>query len=186
MDDHDIDAAANAVLAFWFEGLAPAQWWRVDAAVDAKVCARFGPLHASLAEDVPLIWLATPERALAAILVLDQFSRNIHRGDAKAFAQDDKARALAEAAIDKGHDRALPPERRHFLYMPFMHAESIVDQERSVALFATLGEDLLKHARDHKAVFDRFGRFPKRNAALGRENTPGEEDYLKDNAGGGA
>lgn len=186
MTDGDIAASARDVLSYWFDELAPAQWWKVDADVDAMCAARFGDLHAALSEDVSLAWLATPETALAAVIVLDQFSRNIHRGTARAFAQDEKARALAEAAIDKGHDRALSPERRHFLYMPFMHAESIVDQRRSVELFATLGQDLRKHAEEHKAVFDRFGRFPKRNAALGRRNTPEEEAYLAENTGGGA
>ena len=184
MNPADIEDSARAVLAFWFEELAPAQWWKVDADLDAEVSARFGDLHAALCGDVGLAWLATPEAALAAVIVLDQFSRNVHRGEGAAFAQDEKARALAADAIAKGLDTALPPERRHFLYMPFMHAETAADQERSIALFSILGEDAERHAREHKAVFDRFGRFPKRNAALGRANTPEEAAYLAESKGG--
>lgn len=183
-EPEDVTAAAERVLAFWFEELAPAQWWRTDPAVDAACGARFGALHAALRDDVDLAWLMTPERALAAVIVLDQFSRNLHRGEAAAYAQDAKARSLAEDAIAKGLDVPLPPERRHFLYMPFMHSEETADQERAMELFATLGEDMLAHARQHKAVIDRFGRFPTRNAVLGRESTPEEVAYLRERGGG--
>ena len=180
----DVETEANRVLTFWFEALEPKQWWRTDHALDEEIAVRFGDLHAALIKDVGLAWLATPQAALAAVIVLDQFSRNIFRGRAQAFTQDEKACALAEQAIAKGHDLALPEARRHFLYMPFMHSERAEDQERAMELFATLGEGDLKHAREHKAVIDRFGRFPKRNAALGRKNTAEEAAYLAENEGG--
>ncbi|MGD2134335.1 MAG: DUF924 family protein, partial [Maricaulaceae bacterium] len=124
----DVETEAAEVLAFWFEELAPAQWWRVDRALDEAIAVRFGDLHAALSKDIALAWLATPQAALAAVIVLDQFSRNIFRGRGEAFANDAKARAVTESAIARGHDLALPAERRHFLYMPFMHSEHADDQ----------------------------------------------------------
>ncbi len=179
-----IEKHAAGVLAFWFDELKPADWWRTSADVDATVRERFGELHARLSDGVDPSWLGAPETALAAVIVLDQFSRNLHRGDPRAYAQDTAARALADAAIARRHDAALAPTRRAFLYMPFMHSEDAADQERSVALFAGPGlEGNRGHAEAHKAVIDRFGRFPTRNAALGRADTPEEAAYLKTQTG---
>ncbi len=169
--------AASDVLAFWFEQLSPAQWWRTDAELDAQITARFAELHAALAREVDPDWLEDADTALAAVIVLDQFSRNIHRGHAQAFAQDAAARAVADAALAKGYDQDLPEQRRNFLYMPFMHSEDLEDQKRSLALFSKMGGDHVKHARNHYDVIAEFGRFPKRNEALGRQSTPAEQAH---------
>ena len=175
----DIPTQAAAVLRFWFEDLTPAQWWRTDPQLDAEVRARFGDLHARLAAEVEPGWLATPQTALAAVLVLDQFSRNLYRGDARAFAQDAAARRVADAAIAGGFDQAFEAKRRAFFYLPFMHAEDPEAQVRCVELYEAMGdENHVRHAREHKAVIDRFGRFPKRNAAMGRASTDEERDYI--------
>jgi uncharacterized protein (DUF924 family) len=120
---------------------------------------------------------------LALVLVLDQFSRNIHRGEASAFAQDEHARACAEEAIERGDDLGMLPVERQFLYLPFEHSECLEDQERALDLFATLEafeetRGLLEWARRHHAIVARFGRFPHRNDLLGRPSTPGELDFL--------
>ncbi|MCG8440828.1 MAG: DUF924 domain-containing protein, partial [Caulobacterales bacterium] len=137
----DIAAEADEVLSFWFEELDPAQWWRVDAALDEAVRRRFGALHARLAAGVGAAWTATPESALAAVIVLDQFSRNLYRGRPEAFTQDAAARAAADAAITAGFDRAFAPKRRAFFYMPFMHAESLGHQTRCISLFEAMGDE---------------------------------------------
>jgi uncharacterized protein (DUF924 family) len=176
---------AEAVLAWWFGALAPSQRFARDDAVDAEIRTRFGDLHARLARSVPPEWTATPRGLLAAVIVLDQFSRNLHRGDARAFAQDGRALALAEEALARGDDADLTQEERHFLYMPFMHSESVAHQRRCVALMERLGlGEALDYALRHKAVIDRFGRFPHRNAALGRRSTAEEEAYLKEPGSG--
>jgi len=178
-----IDDDARDVLAFWFDELTTAQWWSVDPQVDAAIIERFGALHARLSETVEPGWMMSPQKLLAAVIVLDQFSRNVHRGAAAAFAQDMVARALAATAIEVELDTLLPEAQRHFLYMPFMHSEDRADQERSVALFTSLGKDQVMHAMQHKAVIDQFGRFPKRNAALGRDSTPEEEAHMAESSG---
>jgi len=178
-----IEDDARDVLAFWFDELTTAQWWSFDASVDAEIKERFGSLHARLTKNVELGWLMAPQNILAAVIVLDQFSRNLHRGAIEAFMQDMVARALAATAIDAEFDVLLSVEQRHFLYMPFMHSEDRADQERSVALFTGLGKDQVMHAMQHKAIIDQFGRFPKRNAALGRDSTPEEEAHMASSSG---
>lgn len=175
------DEAAEAVLAYWFGELEPKQRFMRDDAVDAAIRDRFGALHDELSAGVPAEWLETPRRALAAVIVLDQFSRNLRRSDAGAFAQDEAALALAEAAIARGDDAALRPEERHFLYMPFMHSEKPAHQRRCVALIEGLGNgEALDFALRHKAIIDRFGRFPHRNETLGRKTTAEEAAFLKE------
>lgn len=172
---------ARAVLRFWLEETPAEKHFEQDAALDAEIARRFGPLRDAVLAGDGAGWGDTPDAILAAIILLDQFSRNLHRGSAEAFAGDALARSLAERAITRGWDADLPADRRVFLYMPFMHAEAPGDQERSVALFGDpeLGiPDNLKYARDHAAVIECFGRFPVRNAALGRNSTPEEEAYL--------
>ncbi|MEX2166832.1 MAG: DUF924 family protein [Methyloceanibacter sp.] len=167
------------ILRFWFEEIAPKNWFRRDTVVDAAIKARFGEIYEELKAGVPAEWLAVPEGYLAAILVLDQFPRNMFRDDARAFAADDEVLALANRAIAKGFADKLAPRQRSFLYMPFQHSEDAADQARSVGLYTALGNPLnLDFALRHQAVIDRFGRFPHRNAMLGRASTEEEEAFL--------
>ena len=168
------------VLAFWFDEVQPAQWWRVDPAFDELIRARFGALHERARRCELFGWRATPEGRLAEVIALDQFARNIHRGTPSAFSADPLALALAQEAVAAGADLALPPERRAFLYMPYMHSES--------AAIHAVGEPLMKDRAPpgthefelkHKAIVERFGRYPHRNAALGRESTAEEIEFLK-------
>jgi uncharacterized protein (DUF924 family)/quercetin dioxygenase-like cupin family protein len=174
------ESGIDRVLSFWFDALRPEQWFAVDETVDDDVRTRFGPLHRRLAGGVPPEWEQTPEGCLAAVIVLDQFPRNMFRGEARAFATDAAARALSDRAIGRGFDRALGPAQRKFLYMPFQHGESAADQARSVDLFAALDDpQTLDFARRHKQIVDRFGRFPHRNAVLGRVSTAEELEFLQ-------
>jgi uncharacterized protein (DUF924 family) len=167
------------VLHFWFEELAPKQWFKPDPALDQEIARRFSDLHHALAQDVPADWVATPRAMLAAVIALDQFPRNMFRGTARAFATDHLALATAQEAIARGSDRALSVAERQFLYLPFEHAEDPAMQARSVALYQALGDkEGLDYARRHKAIIDRFGRFPHRNAALRRVSTAEELDFL--------
>ena len=164
------------VLDFWFGELGPAQWFAKDAALDARIRDRFGALHERLlrtqAREVELLGARA---ARAAVLVLDQFSRNLHRGSAQAFAADVLARQLAREALACGEDARLPPAQRLFLYTPFEHSEELADQELSVHLQEQLGNaEWMRYAQAHRELIARFGRFPHRNAALGRESTPAE------------
>jgi len=192
-------ASPDAVLGFWFEGDRHAFrdcWFRRSDDYDAAIRARFGHLPA-LARDGALDgWAATPAGALALCLVLDQFPRNLHRGSAEAFACDAKARAIAGAAIfrDRFDLAALTHTERVFLYLPFEHAEDMAGQDLSVALYEgglrdapdprhRLPDGTIDYAWRHWQVIRRFGRFPHRNAALGRASTPAEQAWLE--AGGG-
>lgn len=178
--EQDVPAEAAAFLAYWFETLTSKQWWKRDPKLDADLRERFGVLYRRLSEDVPAAWLATPRGTLAAVMVLDQLPRNLFRDDPRAFATDAKARALAESALERGLDRALGNDERIFLYVPFQHSEDRADQARSVALYERLGDDsALEFACKHKAVIDRFGRFPHRNHVLGRESTAEEIEFLE-------
>ena len=171
--------AIDDILRFWFEELKPKNWFRRDTVVDAAIKVRFGEIYEELKEGVPADWLAGPEGCLAAILVLDQFPRNMFRDDARAFATDEAALALAKRAIAKGLADKLTPKQRSFLYMPFQHSEDAADQARSVGLYTALGNPLnLDFALRHQAVIARFGRFPHRNAMLGRASTEEEEAFL--------
>jgi len=168
------------VLRFWFEETRPSQWFEKDERFDAEVRRRFLALHEMLARQ-PVASLLTDERTvLASVIVFDQMPRNMFRGTARAFATDGKALRIAEAAVAQGFDRALTKDGRMFLYLPFEHAEAREAQARSVALVAGLGDPALtKWAEAHKAIIDRFGRFPHRNVALGRASTPEEAEFLK-------
>jgi uncharacterized protein (DUF924 family) len=169
------------VIGFWFEGLGRSRWFRKDDAVDSAIRHRFLVLYEVLAEWPAADALASAQRALATVLVLDQFPRNIFRDTPQAFATDDLARAVALGAIAKGLDRELEPEERIFLYLPFEHSEDRADQARAVALISALGDpEFTRYAQAHKAVIDRFGRFPHRNAVAGRVSTPAEEAFLKE------
>ena len=170
---------ANTVIEFWFNELTPAQWWQVDTNLDADILARFSSLHLAAQQGELSEWRKTPEGSLAEIIVLDQFSRNMYRGTAQAFASDGLALALAQFAIEKGHDTQLEPLQRSFLYMPFMHSESAKIHMQALSLFTALGnENNLDFEIKHKAIIDRFGRYPHRNQILGRVSTAEEEAFL--------
>lgn len=171
---------STEVLKFWFEELTPEQWWR-DSSLDGVIKERFGTLYDALAQDIPPEWLGSPRAALAAIIVLDQFPRNMFRGTAQAFATDAKAREIARHAVDNGFDQALGTDERAFLYLPFEHSEDSADQLRSVELFRALGQETyLDFAVQHAEVIARFGRFPQRNHALNRTSTAEEAAFLSD------
>ncbi|MDP1026044.1 DUF924 family protein [Sphingomonas sp. KR1UV-12] len=179
-----IQVHAREVLDFWF-GLTTEQQFMRDDALDRQIAERFGALRETVLATRAEGWRDHPDTMLAAIILLDQFSRNLFRRQAEAFAADDLAAGLTLEAIDRGYDSRLPPERRVFLYMPLMHAEDGPLQDRSVALFEALGiEENAAYARDHRDVFRRFGRFPGRNAALGRETTAEEQAWLEETGGG--
>jgi uncharacterized protein (DUF924 family) len=172
--------AYPAVLRFWFEELSPAQWWKVDPALDRLITERFSDLHAQAARAELFEWRREPEGRLAEILVLDQFSRNLHRGDGRAFANDILALALAQEAVAAKADLALPVERRVFLYMPYMHSESRAIHGVAEALFRERApKDNHDFELRHKAIVDRFGRYPHRNELLGRPSTPEEVAFLE-------
>lgn len=172
--------AASDILRFWFEECTPAQWWKVDAAFDAQLRARFLPVLQAAAQAELHGWRSTPEGRLAEVIVLDQFSRNIFRGTPQAFAQDAMALALAQEAVQREAHLALKPDARAFLLMPFMHSESRaihVLAEELFRDFAPAGNH--EFELKHKLIVDRFGRYPHRNAILGRASTDEEIEFLK-------
>jgi uncharacterized protein (DUF924 family) len=168
----------EAILAFWYDELTPADWWAANPEIDRQIAERFGETHAHLALGEGFSWRETAKGRLAEIIVLDQFSRQLFRGEPNAFAQDGMALVLAQEAVAGGFDAGLGTDERAFLYMPFMHSESLAVHEAAAPLFAALGGDYLKAAEGHREVLSRFGRYPKRNAALGRESTPAEQAYI--------
>lgn len=168
------------VLSFWFVETPPEAWFKRDEAFDATIRRRFADLIGKVAALPPDVATQTARQALAATIVLDQFPRNIHRDSARAFACDAAARAIATEAIGKGFDCGLGMYERLFLYLPLEHSESLQDQERSVTLISALGDpELTRYAIAHRDIVARFGRFPHRNAALGRQSTPGETAFLQ-------
>ncbi|MFD1788806.1 DUF924 family protein [Sphingomonas floccifaciens] len=174
----EIYDAAQKVNDFWFS-LTEEQQFAKDPVLDRAIADNFAQMRQDVLDSDALGWRAEPETILAAIILLDQFSRNLYRGQAKAFEADPLALSLTHDALDKGWDAVLPPERAVFLLMPLMHAEQSQAQALSVAKFEALGlEKNAKFARDHAEVFERFGRFPGRNEALGRGSTEEELDYL--------
>lgn len=173
----------GAVLRFWFQELAEGQWFAKDAGLDAQIRERFLALHEQLANG-GAAGISGPRASLAAVIVLDQFSRNLFRQDPRAYATDPSARRIATVAIEQGFDSAMSKPDRLFLYMPFEHSEDVRDQARSVELMQSLGNDGWTHyARLHKDIIDRFGRFPHRNAVLNRQSTAEELAALKSPAG---
>jgi uncharacterized protein (DUF924 family) len=183
-DGNDVHAAevgkgTREVLGFWFDLVMPEQWFKKSPSLDEEIRSLFGPLRDQLVASEAAGWRDDPETMLAAIIVIDQFSRNLHRGSAEAFAGDPLALALTLEALEKGWDKGMAPERRQFLYMPLMHAEDRAMQRLSCERFEALGNPLnLKFAIDHAEVIEKFGRFPSRNAALGRVSTDEEKVYL--------
>ncbi|BFM21897.1 DUF924 family protein [Gilvimarinus japonicus] len=170
----------DAVLTYWFTTLKPADWFRKSAKLDADIAKRFGSLHKRLvSEDIDTAAL-TPAEVLAIIIVLDQFSRNIYRDQAEAFAADDKALCLAQQLVADGRDQQLPAQQRVFLYMPYMHSEDLAVHDTALTLFTDLGfANNLKFERKHRDIIKRFGRYPHRNHALGRVSTAQELAFLR-------
>src|SRR5260221_245409 len=180
---------ARAVLDFWFGaarglGSPRIEWFRKDPGFDEEIRRRFGELYAQATRGELDAWHASAEGLLALVVILDQFSRNLFRNDPRAFAQDDRARALSAAALARGDHLALLPVQRQFLYLPFEHSEDAVDQDRGVELMRSLAafeetRGLTAWAEKHRDIIRRFKRFPHRNAILGRDSTPAELEFLK-------
>ena len=168
------------VTGFW-RIAGPGKWFRKDSRFDDSIRLKFEPVHFRAARGEYDAWRGSAEGCLALLILLDQFPRNLWRGSAHAFATDPLARAIARHAIQNDFDQEVEPALRPFFYLPFEHSEDMADQDLSVALMEERlpeSPDTLLHARAHREVIRRFGRFPTRNAALGRENTPDEAEYL--------
>jgi uncharacterized protein (DUF924 family) len=186
-----MDPLASDILDFWFGDRSGerAEWFRKDPAFDEAIRARFGAAVDAAIAGGYAAWTDTPRGTLALVILLDQFTRNIFRGTPRMFAGDARALALAQAAVAAGSDRALGAYERMFLYLPFEHAEDAAMQERSLALFGRLAEEAglrsqLEWAEKHAAVIRRFGRYPHRNASLGRASTPEETAFLAEPGSG--
>ncbi len=172
---------SQSILHFWFEELTAKQHFVKDAALDETIRTRFGDTLEAAARCELFAWRATAEGRLAEIIVLDQFSRNVYRDTPRAFAQDALALVLAQELVASGQDLSLPLERRGFVYMPYMHSESALVHAQAVQLFSQPGmEDTLSFEQRHKAIVDRFGRFPHRNAILGRSSSAEELAFLSE------
>jgi uncharacterized protein (DUF924 family) len=172
---------AQDILHFWFEGLTPKQHFVKDAALDAAIGNRFGETLEAAARCELFPWRTTTEGRLAEIIVLDQFSRNVYRDTPRAFAQDALALVLAQELVASGEDCKLPPAQRAFALMPYMHSESALLHAQAVALFSQPGlEGNLSFELRHKAIIDRFGRYPHRNAILGRTSSAEELTFLNE------
>lgn len=171
---------ADEVLDFWFRELDREAWFTKSEATDTLVRDRFLALHNQLVREVSSQSPLDSRATLAAVIAFDQFPRNMFRGTPRAFATDPAALALARQAVDAGLDRGFSKDERMFLYLPFEHSEQARDQTQSLALFASLDDpELTRYAQAHKAIVDRFGRFPHRNAILGRVATAEETEFLK-------
>jgi len=166
-------------VGFWFEEIKPALWWKKDDTFDALLIERFSELHARATQCELFEWRKEPEGRLAEIIILDQFSRNMFRDSAKAFAYDPMSLTLSQEAVASGADQTLTPTQRSFLYMPFMHSESLQIHEVGVELFRQNGiQNNLDFELRHKKIIEKFGRYPHRNRVLGRESTAEEIVFL--------
>ncbi len=173
----------NEILTFWFEELDPKDWWTKSEAIDDLIRSRFFELWEDQKSKTADAFLGSPETALAAVVLFDQFPRHMFRDSADAFSTDHLALQIAEKAVDLEMDQQLPEQQRAFLYMPFLHAEDIRHQSKSVALFTALGQkENIKYANEHRDLIAQFGRFPHRNELLGRQFRPGERAAIKDGA----
>jgi uncharacterized protein (DUF924 family) len=171
-------AHPNDVITFWRQA-GPEKWFKKVAAFDEAVRLKFEPVHHRAARSEYDGWAETAEGALALLILLDQFPRNLYRGSAHQFATDPKARFIARAAVERGFDREVDPALRNFFYLPFEHSEDLADQDFGIALATEAGDaDDLKWAVIHRDIIARFGRFPHRNQSLGRVTTPQEQEFL--------
>ena len=169
----------DQLLDFWFDASNRRCWFRSTPAFDQEIRERFEPAWLAARNGQLGSWKSTPHGALALVILLDQVPLNMYRGQALAFATEAQSRVVADQAISAGWDRLMDEVRKPFFYLPFMHSETLADQERSLALFAQAGlSDNLRWARHHRDIVLRFGRFPHRNALLGRESTPEERHWL--------
>jgi uncharacterized protein (DUF924 family) len=174
------DPRAQEVLDFWFAGREhDPRWFTKSDAFDHEVRARFLPLYEEAAAGRLAAWLGSPREALALVVLLDQFPRNMFRGDARAFAADSLAREAARTIRAHGWDRAMAQTEQLFAYLPFEHSEALADQLLACSLMQDFGEEQLRYAVRHREIIERFGRFPHRNAALGRASTPEEIEFLR-------
>jgi uncharacterized protein (DUF924 family) len=170
---------SEEILKFWFEEIDRSLWFKKEADFDRLLAERFGTLHTQASHGELSGWRESPHGRLAEIIVLDQFSRNLFRDSPKAFAQDGMALVLAQEAVRAGADAELSAQERVFLYMPYMHSESLAIHETAVQLFTRNGiQGNLDFEIKHKAIIERFGRYPHRNALLGRDSTPEETAFL--------
>lgn len=169
------------VLEFWFEELEPRHHWVKDEGLDKKIAQRFSALHKAAIQGELSTWRTSPEGRLAEILIIDQFSRNMFRDEPGSFAYDPIALVLAQEAVAQKADQALSIEKRSFLYMPYMHSESLLIHEQAVTLFDQVGmENNHQFELKHKRIIERFGRYPHRNAILNRDSTPEELAFLQE------
>jgi uncharacterized protein (DUF924 family) len=172
------EATPAEIVTFWREA-GPERWFKKDDSFDQEIRDRFMAAHEAAASGKLASWEQNAEGTLALLILLDQLPRNMFRNDRRAFAGDLLARAIAAGALVRGFDAQVPPDMRGFFYLPFEHSENLADQERSVAFYKTIGDaDGLKWAQLHADIIRRFGRFPHRNAVLGRVTTPGEQAFL--------
>jgi len=168
------------VMKFWFEELEPKQWWMKDDALDRWIIDRFSDVHGRATRCELYPWRAEEQGRLAEIIILDQFSRNMFRGSRLSFEFDPMALALAQEAVSVGADKLLTQIERNFLYMPYMHSESAEIHKVALDLFRNNGiEGSYEYELKHKSIIEKFGRYPHRNAVLGRESTPEELEFLK-------
>lgn len=177
------------VLQFWLDEIGPKGWYEASDALDDEIRTKFEDTWRAACEGKFSLWLTYPSGALAYIILTDQFSRNMFRGEGRAFASDKIALAAAKSAIDKGWDKRIDEPARQFFYMPLMHSENLCDQDRCIRLICermpASRESMLLHARAHREVIRKFGRFPYRNEALVRTTTATERDYLAGGSYGG-
>lgn len=167
------------IIDFWFNELKPKQWFDSSEELDSEIYERFGEIHDAAVKGELESWRATPEGSLAEIIVLDQFSRNIYRNQAAAFENDLAALILAQEAIRKGFHNEVKTVKRKFIYMPFMHSESLLIHKKAMRLFNEAGMEVnFDYEIKHKEIIERFGRYPHRNEALGRKSTPEEIKFL--------
>ena len=174
------DIGFTEIIDFWFEEIEQKQWWVKDAAFDQLIKQRFATVHQQATNAELYVWRQAPLGRLAEIIILDQFSRNMFRDTAQSFAYDSIALVLAQEAVANGADKQLNAAQKSFLYMPYMHSESLTMHEQAVKLYRQKGlEYNLDFEHQHKAIIERFGRYPHRNAILGRESTPEEITFLQ-------
>jgi uncharacterized protein (DUF924 family) len=170
--------AAAEIVSFW-RAAGPRRWFEKDDDFDRTIRSRFLATHEAAARDEFAAFEESAEGALALVVLLDQFPRNMFRGSARAFATDPLARTVADRALARGFDQSTDETMRQFFYLPFMHSEQMADQDRCVRLYAALGDaELLRFAAEHRGIVARFGRFPHRNRLLGRATTPAEQEFL--------
>ncbi len=178
-----MSAETDEILAYWFDEVGPDRWWTRSDETDETIRTRFQDLWSEWRSHTAESFLGTARDALAGVILFDQFPRNMFRDSAEAFSTDPLALAIAKGAVDKRLDETLSQDERSFLYMPFMHSEDLDDQQRSLLLFTALGiQNSLDFAHKHHDIVARFGRFPHRNAVLGRAMRPGEEDAAREGA----